>query len=573
VAPYAEERILAAAASISDGGRIDWDQLGAAADDPSLVEQLRIIDRIAQVHASRATWGSLTIIEPIGHGTFGTVYRAFDNDLHRDVALKVTTATTSASTPFDPDRLVREARLLARVRHPNVVVVYAAERKDDEVGVSMELIKGQTLDQIVRQQGPLSAREAALIGIDICRALAAVHSAGLLHGDIKAHNVMREDGGRIVLMDFGASRDITRTPGMAGDDFAGTPLYVAPEVFAGQPRSRASEIYSLGVLLYYIATGSYPIEGDTRTAITRQHASQTPPRHLRDARPDLPQAFIEVVEGALASDPADRYSSAGAFEAALNGTLGRSAASGGTRGWMAMAVGVVLIAALVGSGAYWRYSERTVSGASPSPTSTATTTAAATAPAAAAAAGAYDVGATMYRVSGGVPSPLHPGDRLRPGDQVYLQVRTSVPANVYVVNEDDRGESYLLFPLPKQEVQNPLPPGRDNHLPGLLGGREMYWQVTSAGGREHFLIFVSPEPLSAFEETFASLPLPSTGEPVLSARLTDRAVSTLRGVGGLVTAPNQPRTVSLSAQFQTPLPASSESTRGAWVRQITFANP
>jgi hypothetical protein len=345
-------------------------------------------------------------------------------------------------------------------------------------------------------------------------------------------------------------------------------------VFAGEPRSRVSDIYSLGVLLYYIATGAYPIEGDTRTAITRQHATQAPRRHLRDARPDLPQAFIDVVEGALASDPADRYPSAGALEAALRATLGGDTASPGKRAWTALAVGVLLIAALVGSGAYWRYSGRS---APPAPTTVprqgVTTASAATGSAAAASAPAYDVGATMYRVSGGVPMPLSPGERLRPGDQLYLQVRTSVPAHVYVVNEDDRGESYLLFPLPKQELRNPLPANRDNRLPGLLNGREMYWQVTSAGGREHFLIFVSPEPLSAFEQTFASLPLPSTGEPVLSARLTERSISTLRGVGGLVAAPNQPRTASLSAQFQTPLPAAAESARGAWVRQITFANP
>src|SRR6185369_1740210 len=137
---------------------------------------LRIIDRIAHVHASRTAWGSLSIVEEIGQGTFGTVYKAFDNDLHREVALKVTRADASSLAPtFDPDRLVREARLLARVRHANVVTVYAAERKSDEVGVSMELIKGDTLHDVVRAHGPLSANEAALIGVDVCRALAAVH--------------------------------------------------------------------------------------------------------------------------------------------------------------------------------------------------------------------------------------------------------------------------------------------------------------------------------------------------------------------------------------------------------------
>jgi len=570
VAPLADDPLLSVASSISDGDPIDWDRVQSDDTlDASVLEQLRVLDRIAHVHASRSAWGSLTIIEPIGCGTFGDVYRAFDNDLHRDVALKVT-RSVGPGHAFDPDRLVREARLLARVRHPNVVTVFSAERKDDEVGVSMELVKGRTLDEVVRTSGPLGAREVALVGIDLCKALAAVHAAGLLHGDIKAHNVMREDGGRIVLMDFGASRDLTRSPGAAGDDFAGTPLYVAPEVFAGQPRSRASDIYSLGVLLYYLSTATYPVAGDTRTAITRQHEQQTPRRHLRDVRPDLPDTFIDAVEHALATDPVSRYPSVGAFEAALALTLREGARQHSAIATWSIAAGVLLIAALVGSAVYSR-----MAGTSNVSTSDAATPATAAPTAAPAIApGTYEVGATMYRVTGDSANALHSGERLSPGDRLYLQVKTSVPAHVYVVNEDDRGESWLLFPLPQQSLHNPLPGGRENRLPGVRNGREMYWQVTSAGGREHFLIFVSPQPFTEFEQTFASLPLPDTNGPVLSARLSERAVGVLRGVGGLVAGP--PRSgepATLSAKFETPLPSAPEMTSGAWVRQVTFTNP
>ena len=568
--PPAEDSLLSVAASISDGGRIDWHQLGAAADDPNVVEQLRVIDRIAQVHAQRSTWGSLSIVDPIAQGTFGTVYRAFDNDLHREVALKVTRADALA---LDSDRLVREARLLARVRHPNVVTVYGAERKDDEIGVAMELIKGHTLHDLVRTHGSFGANEAALIGIDVSRALAAVHAAGLLHGDIKAQNVMREDGGRVVLMDFGASRDLQQSPRALGSDFAGTPLYVAPEVFAGAPRSKISDIYSVGVLLYYLVTGSYPVEGSTRSEITRRHADNEPRRPLRDVRPDLPAAFIDVVERATAVDPAQRYASAGLLEAALvssiRATPQRHRVSGAS---VAIAAGIVLIAALVGTGTYRELTANRRAGES-SVAAGATATAA-TAIRADAAASDYQVAARMYRVVDGAPKPLAPGDRLSPGDQLYLDVRTSRPANVYVVNEDERGESYLLFPLPNQSTSNPLPAGRDHRLPGIVDGREAYWQVTSAGGREHFVIFVSPEPLKEFEQTFASLPLPKTSEPVLSARLSERAVGILRGVGGIVpAAPQSQKATSLSQVFSTPLPASSETANGAWVRQVTFDNP
>ena len=574
MAPLADDdRLLSVAASISDGQSVDWQGVESDATiDAAVLEQLRILDQLAHVHSARSAWGSLSIIEPIGHGTFGTVYRAFDNDLHRDVALKLTRAQ-GATVAFDPDRLVREARLLARVRHPNVVVVYSAERKDDEVGVSMELIKGRTLDEFVRTQGPLGAREVALVGIDICRALAAVHGAGLLHGDIKAHNVMREDGGRIVLMDFGASRDLTRVPGASGDDFAGTPLYVAPEVFAGQARSRASDIYSLGVLLYYLATGTYPVVGDTRTAITRQHEQQGPRRHLRDVRPDLPYAFIDAVERALATNPDERYRSAGAFEAALASTIGQGAGLGrGYAGW-ALAAGILLITVLVGSGVYSRFFGNSGGNADLSPTRTQPS--ASIAPTAASlGAGRYEIAAGMYRVDGDSASPLRSGDRLRPGDRLYLQLKASAPVHVYVVNEDDRGESYLLFPLPQQSLHNPLPAGQETRLPGVRNGREYYWEVTSAGGQEHFVIFVSPEPLTEFERTFATLPLPATGEPVLSARLSEGAVGALRGVGGLAAGPARPGEAStLSTRFETPLPTGPETTRGAWVRQVTFANP
>ena len=181
----------------------------------------------------------------------------------------------------------------------------------------MELVEGKTLDAIVRDQGPFSASEASLIGMDLCRALAAVHGAGLLHGDIKAHNVMRANGGRTMLMDFGAGRELSIEPAAPGSDFAGTPIYLAPEVFAGASRTTASDIYSLGVLLYFLVTGSYPRRGATRTEIRRLHDQRGSRRPLRDVRPDLPDGFIRVVERALAEDPRQRFDSAGSLEAAL----------------------------------------------------------------------------------------------------------------------------------------------------------------------------------------------------------------------------------------------------------------
>ena len=120
-----------------------------------------------------------------------------------------------------------------------------------------------------------------------------------------------------------------------------------------------------------------------------------------------------------------------------------------------------------------------------------------------------------------------------------MKLRVSVPAYVYIVNEDDQGEAYLLFPLPGQSVGNPLPAGTINRIPGTGGRADFDWQVTSVGGREHFLIFASPERMPALEEVFAALPRPELGRTLQSPRLPDEAIRRLRGVGGLTAKPPQ----------------------------------
>jgi predicted Ser/Thr protein kinase len=268
--------------------------------------ETRTFDDVA-ARAAAASWGDFQLRRELGHGGFGRVYLAWDPVLAREVALKVVQLR-------DPSRLrsaLREGQMLARVRHRNVVVVYGARLIGDEVGLAMELITGRDLADVVRQAGPMGAEEATFIGISLCRALAAVHAAGLLHRDVKAHNVMRESGGRIVLMDFGAGRDI-QPDAHRTSDATGTPLYLAPEILRGQPASRASDIYSLGVLLFFLVTGEYPVAGRRLVEVTLEHAAGRR-RHLADCRPDLPNAFVRVVERALDPRPEARYESAGAL--------------------------------------------------------------------------------------------------------------------------------------------------------------------------------------------------------------------------------------------------------------------
>lgn len=317
------DRLLALAEAISDGRDVDWVDTESATEDldeRALVKHLRLVAGVASVHradrpipssdVTPVSWGSLAIVERVGVGSFGSVYRARDPRLARDVALKLLHRDASEESA---SLLLAEGRRLARVRHPHVISVYGADQIDGRAGIWMELIEGRTLEQILRTDGPFGAREASLIGVDLCSALAAVHSQGLVHRDIKAQNVMREDGGRLVLMDFGAGQEQSAH---AESRAVGTPAYMAPEVLQGGQATRASDIYSLGVLLFRLATGQYPFSGATVTALRDAH-EQGQRRRLLDVRPDLPPAFVDTIERAVASDPAERYPSAGGMQAAL----------------------------------------------------------------------------------------------------------------------------------------------------------------------------------------------------------------------------------------------------------------
>jgi tetratricopeptide (TPR) repeat protein/tRNA A-37 threonylcarbamoyl transferase component Bud32 len=336
-------QLIDLAAAIADGTPIDWtsfqsDAMPAATD---LLVRARIVQRIAQVHAelppadsfssslhksllgvtlpgdgaepseSPVTWGPLIIVGRIGRGSFGDVYRAHDPRLNRSVALKL----LRRKDRFE-SAVIEEGHLMARVRHPNVVTVYGAERIDGRVGLWMELVDGLTLEQELKARRPFTAEEVARVGIDVARALGAVHRAGLLHRDLKAQNVMRDADGRVLLTDFGAGRELAESSASTtGLELAGTPLYLAPEVLEGKPASRASDIYSLGVLLYHLATGSFPVRARSLRDLREAHESRR--RTLRDVQPDFPKPLADVIDRALSRNPSDRYQTAADLESAL----------------------------------------------------------------------------------------------------------------------------------------------------------------------------------------------------------------------------------------------------------------
>ncbi len=345
--------------ALADGETIDWDGLGVDPETRAILEQLKVLAEVARLHRDTLpdpdgtvdlptptlhpgeTWGHLTLRGELGRGARGFVYRAWDPQLDREVALKLTVDRESERGATD---IIGEARLLARVKHPHVATVFGAERRSGLVGLWMELVEGETLEAMLLRVGRFNAREAALIGIDVCSALSAVHAAGLLHRDVKAQNVMRDRNGRLVLMDFGTGRAAAAEGAFVHDE-VGTPLYMAPELFAGGKASVQSDIYSVGVLLYRLVTGSVPVEAHSPASLLAAHrAGQRVP--LADVRSDLPLAFIHVVERALAPDPAQRHASTGALEMALSSLLVPPEPTPSTR-----ASGARLVAATAAAGA------------------------------------------------------------------------------------------------------------------------------------------------------------------------------------------------------------------------------
>jgi TolB-like protein len=343
--------------AILDGTPVDWGSLDSAggATDQELIAQLKTLAAVkfisraagSEHREAPTSWGHLKVLEPIGRGAFGEVFRAWDSRLDREVALKLL-PPDSAIIGSPSSSVIEEGRLLARVRHPNVVTIHGAERLSGRIGLWMEFVKGRTLEQVLREGKRFSAREVTRIGLELCRAVSAVHAAGLLHRDIKAQNVMVADDGRLVLMDFGTGREVG---GTSESNVAGTPLYLAPEVLSGGAATERSDVYSIGVLMHHLLTGSYPVQAHDLSELRRHHATRTR-SDLRTSRPDVPQRLARIVERACDSEPDRRYGRADSLGEALGALEGLPVS---VRRAYALAAAVALAAAGV---AAWQVADR-----------------------------------------------------------------------------------------------------------------------------------------------------------------------------------------------------------------------
>ncbi len=300
--------------AIADGSdtlpRPDTERDGESAADSGEAKCLEEIAQLGRLFSQAMTpnqtdalvcpfrWGRLQASEIIGSGSFSTVYRAEDPVLRRDVALKL---YRTDGFQLDSQELINEARQHAQVRHPRVLAIHGADVEDGVAGFWMDLLQGHNLAEFVADHGTLPQSKLLQLASDLIAGLGAVHEKGIVHGDLKPANVWIEPNHRALLMDFGAAQDVSSDQPMR----FGTPLTMAPELFEEGTPSTAADIYALGTLLWFAATGKYPIYGKNFAKLKQVHRSRITPSS-GDLSSDLPRSLRDLILSMLSRDPTFR---------------------------------------------------------------------------------------------------------------------------------------------------------------------------------------------------------------------------------------------------------------------------
>jgi TolB-like protein/Tfp pilus assembly protein PilF len=272
--------------------------------------------------------GSHEIVAPIGAGGMGEVYRATDTKLGRDVALKVLPAEMAASSER-LERFRREARAVAALNHPHIVTIHSVEEADGVHFLTMELVEGRSLDLLIAE-GALPVAKLLEIATSLADALAAAHEKGIVHRDLKPANVMVGAGGRVKVLDFGLAKvEVSGHAASTSSELAtemqtregvvmGTVPYMSPEQVQGRSVDHRTDIFSLGVILYEMATGQRPFRGDSPAELISSILRDTP-RPLGEMRADLPEELARVIRRCLEKSAADRFPSAQEVRYGLRG--------------------------------------------------------------------------------------------------------------------------------------------------------------------------------------------------------------------------------------------------------------
>jgi serine/threonine-protein kinase len=306
-------------------------------------------------------YGRYKVLEELGQGSMGIVYKAHDPNLDLNLAVKVLRPECLQGETL-VKRFIAEARVLGRLDHPNIVRVYNVDEDQGTVYIAMEFLEGEALNDLAKRKR-LSPEEIADLGAKIAEALGYAHSKGIVHRDVKPGNILVRSDGKPKITDFGIARieDTAEHLRTQAGEVLGTPAYMSPEQVLSEPVDGRSDIFSLGIILYELCAGERPFLGDSLGAVF-QAITQAIPVPLSERNPEMPASFAEVVERCLRRNPADRFQSGEDLAAALRGCFRKESpverpskeltdtAKRGTPAWVFAVAFAVLAAA--GGGIY-----------------------------------------------------------------------------------------------------------------------------------------------------------------------------------------------------------------------------
>jgi hypothetical protein len=260
------------------------------------------------------TIGKYRIVARLGRGGVGTVYKAVDQTLEREVAIKVLNPGLTERELLK--RFRAEAITLARLNHPNIATLYELGQHGDELLMVMEFVRGETFDKLSERVGPMPFERAAYLVAQVLDALGHAHREGIVHRDMKPGNLILSESGVVKVMDFGIARMVGAEHLTTDGDHMGNPAYMAPEQVAGGEVDGRADLYGVGVILYRLLTSHLPVKADTAGAAVPAHGTDQPGR-LRQLRADLPVWCGQILDRALAQSPDARYQTADEFRSAL----------------------------------------------------------------------------------------------------------------------------------------------------------------------------------------------------------------------------------------------------------------